>query len=126
MGTRTAPIEPAERDLAKAQLEYLALASRERDDAWKEAVLEWHCEAIARARAEAWIPGMACPQDQIVEKVLKRFYRHRFAVMVRGLKAENLKLRRELIDALRCVRLNQRGVGEPLNSIVEGLQSNGI
>jgi len=126
MGTQTAPLDLAERDLAAAQLDYIALANGSAADAWKQAVLEWHCEAIAKARAEAWIPGMARSQDQIVEKVLKRFYRHRVGVLLRRLKAENLKLRRDLVDALKCVRLRQRGDEAPLNSILEGLQSNGV
>jgi hypothetical protein len=122
MGTQTAPLDLAERDLAAAQLDYIALTSRGSGaDAWKDAVLQWHCEAIAKARAEGWIPGMGPLQDRIIGKVLKRFYRHRFAVMVRGLKAENLKLRRDLLDALRSVRFHQRGgtdEGEPERSTV--------
>ena len=127
MGTHIAPFEVAERELAAAELEYIALtAGGSAADVWKQAVLEWHCEAIAKARAEAWIPGLARSQDQRVEKVLKRFYHHRIGVMLRALKTENLKLRGDLINALRRVRLHQKGamdVQEPERSIVEGLQS---
>jgi len=96
-------------DLAAAELEYITQASESGADAWKEAVLQWHCEAMARARVEALVPGMARSQDPIVEKVLKRFCHDRVGAALRGLIAENLKLRRDLIDALRRIRLHQRG-----------------
>ena len=62
----------------------------------------------------------------MVEKVLRRFCRHRVAVMLRTLKAENLTLRHDLIDALRRARLYQRNGSdrrELERSIIEGLQS---
>jgi len=127
MGPHIASLDVAERQLAAAQLDYIALKTGGIDaDAWKQAVLEWHCEAIAKARAEAWIPGLTQSQDQMVEKVLKRFYRHRVGVMVKTLKAENLRLRCDLVNALRRVRIHQRGetdAREAERSIVEGLQS---
>jgi hypothetical protein len=71
MGTQTAPIDPVERDLAAAQLDDIALANQERGWAvWKEVVLAWHLEAVAYARAEAWVPGLARSQDPVVEEVL--------------------------------------------------------
>ena len=60
MGTQSAPIDPVERDLAASQLNELVLANRGRAwAAWKDAVLAWHLEAVAIARAEAWVPGLA-------------------------------------------------------------------
>ena len=113
MGTETTPLDSDERDLAAAELNYIALANRSvGGDAWKEAVLKWHCEGIARARAEAWIPGMALSKDPRVDprvqELLARYYGDQIGVMLRRLKAENLKLRRHLIDALKCIRFNLR------------------
>ena len=127
MGTHVAPLDLVERDLAAAELDDIAVAVGERDaDAWKKAVLEWHCAAVAKARSEVWIPGTVRSQDQMVEKVLRRFCRHRVAVMLRTLKAENLTLRHDLIDALRRARLHQRNGSDRREferSIIEGLQS---
>jgi hypothetical protein len=127
MGTHVAPLDLVERDLMAAELDDIAVAARESGaDAWKKAVLEWHCAAIAKARSEAWIPGMALSQDRTVEKVLKRFYHHRVGVMLRALKAENLTLRRDLMDARRHDRLNHRlgsDARKIAGSIIEGLQS---
>jgi hypothetical protein len=110
MGTHIAALDLAERDLAAAELDEIVLAANQPgSDAWKKAVLEWHCSAMAKARTEAWIPGMARSQDQTVEKVLERFYQHRIGLTLRTLKAENLKLRRDLIHALRRARLHQLG-----------------
>jgi len=56
--------------------EYITQASQESgSDAWKNAVLEWHCEAIAKARNEPWIAGLARSHDPIVDRVLRRFHR---------------------------------------------------
>ena len=127
MGTHVAPLDHAERDLAAAELDDIVLMASDRGmSAWKRAVLEWHCAAVAKARTEAWIPGMALSQDRTVEKVLKRFYHHRVGVMLRALKAENLTLRRDLISARRHGLLDQRDGSnrrEVERSIIEGLQS---
>jgi hypothetical protein len=127
MGMQTAPIDPIERDLAAAQLDDIVLANRGRGWAvWKEIVLAWHLEAVANARAEAWVPGMARSQDPVVEEALSRFYRHHMRVTIGRLKAENLELRRKLIEAVRCVRFYETGAtdaGERAHSMLEGLQS---
>jgi len=108
MRTPIAPILLAEQDLASAELEYITQASQESGaDAWKTAVVEWHCEAMAKARNEPWIAGLARSHDPIVDKTLKRFNRDRVGAMLRVI-AENLKLRRDLIDALMRIRLHQR------------------
>jgi hypothetical protein len=127
MGTQIAPLDPAERDLAAAQLDAIVRVKhvRGRDD-WKEAFLEWHCDAVARARAEAWVPGMLRTPDLIVEKMLTRFYRHQTVVMLKRLKADNLKLRRQLLDALGLHESCANGGGEPMHAILEGLQSSVI
>ena len=126
MGTQSVPIDPVERDLAASQLNELVLANRGRAwAAWKDAVLAWHLEAVAIARAEAWVPGLARSQDPVVEEALSRFYRHHMRVTIGRLKAENLELRRKLIDAVACVRFYESGAtdaGERAHSMLAGLE----
>jgi hypothetical protein len=126
MGTQHAPVDPAERDLAAAQLDDIALANAGRPwPAWKDVVLCWHMEAIARARAEAWVPGMAPSQDPVVEEALNRFYRHHLRLAIGHLKAENLELRRKFIDAVACVRFYASGAsdaGERAHTMLAGLE----
>ena len=110
MGTQHAPVDPVERDLAAAQLDDIALANQGRPwEAWKDFVLRWYLEAIARARAEAWVPGMAGSQDPVVEEALNRFYRHHIRLAICHLRAENVELRRKVIDALACARFYASG-----------------
>jgi hypothetical protein len=126
MGTKTAPVDPVEWDLAAAQLDDIVRANRGRGwDVWKEIVLAWHMEAVAGARAEAWVPGMARSQDPVVEEVLSRFYRHHMRLTIGRLKAENMELRRKLVDAVSCVRFYETGAtdaGERAHSMLEGLE----
>jgi hypothetical protein len=113
MGTLHAPTDLVERDLAAAQLDDIALDNRGRPWAvWKDAVLRWHMKAVANARAEAWIPGMAGAQDPLVEEALGRFYRHHMRVTIGHLKAENLELRRKLITAGSCARFDASGASD--------------
>jgi hypothetical protein len=105
-----APIDPVEWDLAAGQLDELALAhAGEPWPAWREAVAEWHVQAIAAAKAQAWIPGIAGPQEPAVEELLARFYRHHVRVAVGRLRMENVELRRRMLDALECVRFYAGG-----------------
>jgi hypothetical protein len=113
MGTQQAPTDPVERDLAAAQLDDIALTNRGRPWAiWKDAVLRWHMKAVANARAEAWIPGMAGAQDPVVEEALGRFYRHHMRVTIGHLKAENLEVRRRFVTAVSCVRFYANGAND--------------
>jgi hypothetical protein len=101
MGTQHVPADRVEWDLAAAQLDNIALANRGGPWAvWKDAVLRWHMKAVANARAETWIPGMASSQDPVVEEALGRFYRHHMRVTISDLKSENLELRRRLLAAV--------------------------
>jgi hypothetical protein len=126
MGTQTAPIDVVERDLAAAQLDDIALSNRGRSwEAWKEVVLTWHLEVVARARAEGWVPGLARSQDPAVEKLLDRFYHHHIRTTIERLKAENLELRRKLMDAVACVRFYETGAtdaGERAHSMLANLR----
>jgi hypothetical protein len=125
MGTHYAPLDPVERDLASAQLDDLAVVYEGKPWAvWKDIVLRWHFEAVANARAEAWIPGMAGSQDPMIEETLNRFYRHHMRLAISHLKAENLDLRRRLVDAVACARFYASGAtdaGERARSVLAPL-----
>jgi len=125
MGTYQAPLDPVERDLAAAQLDDIAVVYQGKPwAAWKDIVLRWHIEAIASARAEAWIPGMASSKDPVVEETLSRFYRHHMRLTISHLKAENLDLRRRLVDAVACARFYASGAsdaGERARSMLAAL-----
>ena len=113
MGMLNAPIDPVERDLAAAQLDDIAqVHDGEPWPAWKDAVLRWHVDAVADARAEAWIPGMAGAQDPVVEETLGRFYRHHMRLTIGHLKAENVELRRRLLLAVACARFYAGGASD--------------
>jgi len=110
MGIQHVPADRVEWDLAAAQLDNIALANRGGSWAdWKDAVLRWHMKAVANARAETWIPGMASSQDPVVEEALGRFYRHHMRVTISHLKSENLELRRRLVVAVGGARFYARG-----------------
>jgi hypothetical protein len=110
MGTHHVRIDPVERDLAAAELDDIALAhDGEPWAAWRDVVLRWHADAVAHARAEAWVPGMARSQDPVVEETLRRFYHHHTRLTISRLKAENMELRRRLVDALACARFYASG-----------------
>jgi hypothetical protein len=127
MGTQFALVDPVERDLACAQLDDIALANAGRPwAAWKDIVLRWHLTGVVSARAEAWIPGMGGSQDPVVEEALSRFYRHHMRVTIGHLKAENLELRRKLLEAVACVRLYEAGAsdaGERAHAVLTGLDA---
>jgi hypothetical protein len=60
-----------------------------------------------------------------VEEALSRFYRHHMRLTIGRLKAENLELRRKLIDAVACVRFYESGAtdaGERAHSMLAGLE----
>jgi hypothetical protein len=125
MGTYHVRVDPVERDLAAAELDDIALAHDGQPwSAWRDVVLRWHAEAVANARAEAWIPGMAGSQDPVVEETLRRFYHHHTRVTIGQLKAQNMELRRRLIDAVACARFYASGgsdSGARANTVLSGL-----
>jgi hypothetical protein len=126
MGTQTGAVDPAVPDLSAAQLDEIFAANRGR--AWsacKQAILAWHAEAVAGARAEAWVPGLARSNDPVVEEALSRFYRHHMRLAIDRLKAENEELRRKLIGAVACVRFYESGAsdaGERAHTMLEQLE----
>jgi hypothetical protein len=113
MGTYHVRADLVERDLAAAELDDIAVAHDGLPwAAWRDVVLRWHADAIANARAEAWIPGMAGSQDPMVEETLRRFYHHHVRVTIGKLKAENMELRRRLLDAVSCARFYASGASD--------------
>jgi hypothetical protein len=86
-------------------------------------------EAVASARAEAWVPGMARSQDPVVEEVLARFYRHHMRLTISRLKSENLDLRRKLLEAVDCARFYETGAsdaGERAHSTLVALEPSAL
>ena len=124
MGTYHVRVDSVERDLAAAELDDIALAhDGEPWAAWRDVILRWHADAVAHARAEAWIPGMARSQDPVVEETLRRFYHHHTRLTIGRLKAENMELRRRLIDAIACARFYASGAsdaGARANTVLAG------
>jgi hypothetical protein len=129
MATKHMPIDHAERDLASAQLDELALAHDGVPwTAWKDAVLDWHLQRFATARAEAWIPGFAGSHDHdpVIKKLLSRFYRHHMHTAIHRLRAENIELRRKIVDAVECTRFYASGAidaGERATTMLRSLLS---
>src|SRR5262249_39621782 len=68
-------------------------------------------EAVAAARADVWIPGMAGSRDPLVEEVLSRFYAHHIGSAGRRLIDENSGPKRRLVDALGCIPARGRAPG---------------
>ena len=77
--------------------------------AWKNAVVEWHVQTLARVRAESWIPGMAGEQDPMVERALSRFSSYHMRTTIARLREENTALQRKLVDAVTCARFYAAG-----------------
>ena len=108
MGARNAPIDPAEWDLAAAQLKDI-LPGTDGEAGGRDAILRWHLQAVADARSQAWIPGLAGSGEPAVEEALGRFYRHHMRVTIGRLRNENLDLRRKLLEAVACARFYATG-----------------
>jgi hypothetical protein len=100
MATQQAQIDPVERELASIQLDEIALAHHGHTwTVWKEAVLDWHLRTLAQAQSQGWVPGLAGRQDAAVEEALRRFHGHHVGVVIGRLRAENVELRRKLLEA---------------------------
>jgi hypothetical protein len=87
-------------------------------------IVDWQIEAVAAARTEVWIPGMAGSRDPLVEEVLSRFYAHHVGSTVARLIEENAGLKRRLVDALGCIRsgaLSRTEGSSPGRAAVEAL-----
>jgi len=67
-------------------------------------IVEWHIAAVAAARADVWVPGMAGSRNPVVEEVLSRYYAHHMSAAVVRLMDENTGLRQQLLTAVGCIR----------------------
>jgi hypothetical protein len=103
-------IDSVDRDLACTQLDELAFAHNGQPwSSLKDALVEWHVRALASARSEAWIPGMAGPQEPVVEEALGRFYSYHVHMAISRLRVENIELRRKIVKAVECARFYANG-----------------
>jgi hypothetical protein len=67
-------------------------------------IVDWHIEAVAAAREDVWLPGMAASRDPLVGKLLNRYYAHHIGIAVARLIEENTGLRQQLLRAVACIR----------------------
>lgn len=110
MATQQAQIDSVERDLASIQLDELALTHHGQTwNSWKEAVLDWHLRSLAEAQSRGWVPGLAGRQDGAVEEALRRFHGHQVRVVISRMRAENVELRRKLLEARERARFYAGG-----------------
>jgi hypothetical protein len=76
------------------------------------AIVDWQIGAVTAARTDSWIPGMARSRDPIVKDVLSRFYTHRMGTAIGQLIDENSALKRQLLDAIDCIRFYAHGTND--------------
>jgi len=101
-----------------------------------DAIVDWQIRAVTAARTDSWVPGMAGSRDPIVKDVLDRFYAHRMGTAVGRLINENTALKRQLLDAIDCIRFYALGSGDdgfrakaalvPLLEVAPAHEDNGI
>ena len=93
-----------ERDRIEAELAYATRACN-----WNPtpecigAIVTWHLHAVALARAEAWVPGMAEGDDPVIETALNRFHHHQFGRIIQRLRDDNTRLKLKLTAVCRCL-----------------------
>src|SRR5262245_27432499 len=91
-------------DRIAAELRYLIhVHDWDRTPACRRALVEWHLQAIATARAETWIPGLAGSPYPAVEKALRRLHQHHCSGIIRRLRDDNTRLTLQLLTARACV-----------------------
>ncbi len=73
------------------------------------AIAEWHIRAVAAARAEVWVPGMAGSPDLAVQEVLSRFYSHHIKTAIGRLTAESSDLKLQLLTAIGSLNFYATG-----------------
>jgi hypothetical protein len=73
------------------------------------AIVEWHMRAVAIARADVWVPGMAGSRDSFVQTVVDRFHTYHVGDAIGRLVDENTDLKLRLLQTLACVRFYANG-----------------
>jgi hypothetical protein len=100
----------SERDRVATELQYV---TRSYDWSAKSeclgAIVGWHLDAIAAARAEAWITGSAEPTEPAIEQMLIRCQRAHFTRIVQRLREENTGLKIRLLAACGCIEFYAGG-----------------
>jgi hypothetical protein len=77
-----------------------------------DALVDWQIDAVASARRDSWIPGMAGARDPVVQDVLSRYYAQRLGMAVAHLIDENFVLKQQLLDAVECIRFYALGASD--------------
>jgi hypothetical protein len=93
----------AERDRVAREIVGLA-AGQVVEQAFLDAVIDWHLTAVQAAESEAWLPGGARSSDPVVEELIRRFYLHGFRENMIELQRKVRELadeRRNLVESLR-------------------------
>ncbi len=93
-----------ERDRVATALRYITRCYGEPAPEVIVAIVDWHLEAVAAARADVWLPGMANSANRTVQQVVKRYYSHQVGTTVARLIEENAGLRKQLLEAIAWVR----------------------
>jgi len=104
--------ESSQEDLERvaAELQFIAgVHDCDPDPEILSAIAEWHLRAIAAARAEVWVPGMAGSRDPAVADLLSRFYSHHIKTAISRLNAETTELRLQLLTALGALNFYAKG-----------------
>src|SRR5262245_5383121 len=76
------------------------------------AIVGWHLDAIATARAEAWVGGPAEPADPAIEQTLIQVQRHHYNRIVHRLQEENVGLKIRLLAACGCIEFYAGGAAD--------------
>ena len=87
------------------------------------AIADWLARAIASARTDLWIPGMAGCADRVVEAALGRFHARQVSAAIARLHSENASLKAELVRALACIRFYATGSQDQGRRAVAALAS---
>jgi hypothetical protein len=77
-----------------------------------DALVDWQIEAVASARRDSWIPGMAGSRDPVVQDVLSRYYAQRLGMAVARLIEESFVLKQQLLEAVECIRFYALGASD--------------
>jgi hypothetical protein len=99
-----------ERDRLVTELRYAA-----RNHDWDpspeliDAIADWHVRAVASARKNIWVPGMAGRHDGVVEEALGRFHARQVSAAIGRLNSENGRLKQRLMRAFACIRFYAAG-----------------
>jgi hypothetical protein len=119
-----------EQDLIETELRY---ATRNHD--WTPtpecvgAIVNWHLQAVAAVRAEAWIPGLIESGNPVVETAIRRLQYHQFGRTIQCLRCDNAQLMLKLLSVCSCLEFYAGGsvdLGVRAARVLELLRSNSL